>query len=819
MKRFFRLTLLVALLQAQAQAQTPPTPGLVTTPLGRTLLRQSTQAGMKNVIGVVDGGGSVSTNLPIVSTNGQVIVTNFENQAGITFNTSNGQYEFSADVKADAFIGIHYGDAAGATNLNVFYLNAADFGARTNLSDNRAAIQSALDAARARGIGSVYVPGVGAGDAGVGEYTNLGSLYLPLGMKLFGGNGSYNGNGRTKLRFLSASGIIITNSYQVAIDSLDILGQRTNFVGGGICISNGAGTFPGEDARVENSKVNGFGWGYIDHSPTRVKIEGNDMTGNLTGCILLQGLIDTHEITRNTITGNKTNQNDGSRGVVVYIAASSQVRQLEVHNNEIGDGNPYLYDAGGPYIRHIRWSNNNHERLLYSTNHFVLAGINTFDCVNNQFQDANSNALVWCVSDASPKLIRLHGSTGNLVASQTFPVSGVTISEPWLVRRIADYEVVEGTMAGVVTADTYWFHSVRPRRVVGTMSTFTTTNQGMRGLEYAGLLDIGNGLTADRPGMFVVKPGASAGTGNVVARNYAFQDELAASTVSGSDQEIQYNDDGVLGATNRFFYNDEINKGTGDGTLFSVGTGEGANYMKYSIGTLSGTTGLWAQVTETGLSDNRVMALQPYGGIVSIGVQQPDSRIGVGSLVIKSNLLVGGSLTVAGGTNSYSFTPYNVGMGNVSGIYQDMRPNGQLLSIYYSNPGQNARMHGVYLGSNSSYIVWGQVPNSVTKGRTNCAITQTFLTTNVSYFGWCASAIVSPFNNVSNSITSGGAPAGSQDGTTLSVVAAGTNYLNVSRVFSVSPQQTNSIWEFMMGIGSTVSTNNVVWIGATADFY
>lgn len=194
-----------------------------------------------------------------------------------------------------------------------------------------------------------------------------------------------------------------------------------------------------------------------------------------------------------------------------------------------------------------------------------------------------------------------------------------------------------------------------------------------------------------------------------------------------------------------------------------------------------------------------------------------------GGLRLTSGRFVGngGGLTnlafqTAFATNRHSFTIQNSAAGNASS-QTDNLPDENGNSIFYAGTG--ARSHCYSIPSGGAKYIWGQVPHSATQGKTNCAITQYFITTNVSYFGYSLSANIIDLNSVSNSIVSGNAFS-SNDGTTLSVVVAGTNWISVSRVFSVDPIYTNAIWEFTMGTGLTVNpTNNVLWMHADADFY
>lgn len=148
-------------------------------------------------------------------------------------------------------------------------LDARNFGASADPSiDNRAAIQSAIDAAHAAGGGTVYLP---AGVYGVlGHPTETGAIYLHSNVFLMG-----DGMGETVLRVIDGStdritGIVrtapgeATTNYGVADLTLD--GNRANTTGKVDAYYSGGTpgeTIADEDAwvlRVEAANASGYGF-------------------------------------------------------------------------------------------------------------------------------------------------------------------------------------------------------------------------------------------------------------------------------------------------------------------------------------------------------------------------------------------------------------------------------------------------------------------------------------------------------------------------------------------------------------------------------
>jgi hypothetical protein len=569
------------------------------------------------------------------------------------------------------------GSGAGLMNLNALpVFNVKNFGATGNgVNNDTVAIVATGAAAYAAGGGIIFFP--------MGSYIISNTLSVLPGCVLEGELcDDYNNPA-----WLRASRIIQTNTTKGGINFKDLLNQsvrklsiRGPRIAGlstvGLSISNGVAAPCGERFFASQVSISGFGYAVETDSPSGVLFEHCYFYENTFGQALLENYVDTVTF-RNCNLGYNTNGLGGHLPApIIVTTATANLKNLTIENCEIGDSDPAIYCAGGGAITVV---NCNFERAKMGTNLFVLNGstaLSVIGCRINDFvtnaivrgQGAGNRAVTFLNNETTwgNHTAKVEGATGvpllyedeedNLASFSSNARSGV-----WRTLSGATWTYRAPSFTPSIRAGASLSSSLATRgRITGSFSDDSAHATGKDGFFFDGYFNsatIGRRFFATTTNEFF--GGSNTFSGNVWITGGNDYSLIVSNRTAGPALSVR--SAGPLS----------------DGTVIAEFGCTNANPLTLKLGIIGSATassqGFWWQSSSTGLSDNKRLALQPYGGVVGIGTATPAYTLDVsgtfrstGAAIFGSTLTASNGVTAIG-TNTFNGCPTNVTGGSVVG--------------------------------------------------------------------------------------------------------------------------------------------------------
>lgn len=344
--------------------------------------------------------------------------------------------------------------------------NVKDFGAVGNgVTNDREAIQAAVDAAAQVYNGVVYMPAgaYGIGDDGLGK--TYAGIQLPNGVTLRGA-----GMGTTTIKVLDGTNVDITGvvrtifdvpNHHVTMEDFTIDGNRANNTGkvDGVFV----GTAPGsteQDSDIVIRRVevmNASGYGFDPHEQTiRLTMEGNVAHHNTLDGFALDYLIDSTirnnvayengrhgfnviTTTHNTLLENNDAYNNGGNGITVQRGSENIPSPYDV---TIRGGDVYGNSLAGVLVKYsndvtienLNIHDNGREGVKLDGSDDVIFRNNNIGNNSQSLHDGYNEVYVAQSTDTT---------TGQTFVSDNFEITGNTIystaliKASWLIREIA----------------------------------------------------------------------------------------------------------------------------------------------------------------------------------------------------------------------------------------------------------------------------------------------------------------------------------------------------------------------------------------------